>query len=285
MARVRGGRGRRGTRERRSWPLRASSPSRSGSCCSRSRRAPTRLPPGGRLVPVFVVSSAGASPGSALFAWWRRPDNAIGALMAAFGLAVLVSGLSIADAPVLYLLSAPADALALALFVHLLLAFPAGRLEDGVAPGDRASAATRRRSRPSSSRCSSAIRRATPAARDCPAQPDGRSRRTTALAEAALAVKSVAGVALALAAVVLVVRRARGRERVRAPRLRAARPRGRGPARARRRVGRRAGARPRRRCPAGGPARVHRRLHRAAARPSSPASCAAASSAPPRWAA
>lgn len=98
-----------------------------------------RLPPGGRLVPVFVVVVGWGFAGIGAFAWLRRPDNATGTLMAAFGLAVLLSGLSIADAPLLYLLSGPADALALAVFVHLLLAFPSGRLEG------RGVAAVRRR--------------------------------------------------------------------------------------------------------------------------------------------
>ena len=50
--------------------------------------------------------------------------------MAAFGLAVLLSGMVISDARLPYLLSGLADALALAIFVHLLLSFPSGHLED-----------------------------------------------------------------------------------------------------------------------------------------------------------
>ena len=64
-----------------------------------------RLPPGGRLVPVFVVVVGWSFTGLGAYAWWRRPDNATGALMAAFGLTVLLSGMVISDAPLLYLLS------------------------------------------------------------------------------------------------------------------------------------------------------------------------------------
>ena len=167
-----------------------------------------RLPPGGRLVPVFIVIVGWSFAGLGLFAWWRRPDNPLGPLMAAFGLVVLLSGLSIADAPGLFLLAAPADALALALFVHLLLAFPAGRLEDGVSRaiviGGYAAATL-----PVVVAMLAGDPAGDPGCGDCPPNPiaviseDG-------LATAALAVKSVAGLALAVAAIVVVVRRARG---------------------------------------------------------------------------
>ena len=166
-----------------------------------------RLPPGGRLVPVFVVVVGWSFTGLGAYAWWRRPDNATGALMAAFGLTVLLSGMVISDAPLLYLLSGLADALALAVFVHLLLSFPSGRLEDRasrwVVAGSYVSATV-----PQVVAVLLGDPAGDPGCADCPDNPllveshDG-------LAEAALAVKSVFGLALALAAVVLVARRAR----------------------------------------------------------------------------
>jgi signal transduction histidine kinase len=166
-----------------------------------------RLPPGGRLVPVFTVVVGWSFAGLGGFAAWRRPDNPTGALLAAFGLAALLSGMAIADARLPYLVSRLADALALPLFVHLLLSFASGRVED------RAS-----RWVVAASYVSAAVPQVVamlvgdpagePSCGDCPDNPiliashDG-------VAEAALAVKSTAGLALALAAVVLVVRRAR----------------------------------------------------------------------------
>ena len=166
-----------------------------------------RLPPGGRLVPVLVVVVGWSFAGLGAFASWRRPDNATGALMAAFGLAVLLSGMVISDARLPYLVSGLADALALAVFVHLLLSFPSGHLED------RAS-----RCVVAASYATSAVPQLVamllgepagdPGCDDCPRNPilvashDG-------VADAALIVKVVAGLALALAAVALVVRRAR----------------------------------------------------------------------------
>ena len=166
-----------------------------------------RLPPGGRLVPVLVVVVGWSFAGLGAFASWRRPDNATGALMAAFGLAVLLSGMVISDARLPYLVSGLADALALAVFVHLLLSFPSGHLED------RAS-----RCVVAASYATSAVPQLVamllgepagdPGCDDCPRNPilvashDG-------VADAALIVEVVAGLALALAAVALVVRRAR----------------------------------------------------------------------------
>ena len=87
-----------------------------------------RLPAGGRAVPVLVVVVSWAFVGAGAVAWLRRPDNRTGALLLAFGLVVLLSGLSIDDDPLPYLVSTFADPLAIAVFAHLLLAFPTGRL-------------------------------------------------------------------------------------------------------------------------------------------------------------
>ena len=82
-------------------------------------------------MPVLAVVIGWAFVGVGCVAWQRRPDNRTGALLAAFGVAVLLSGFSIADAELPYLVSTIADPLAVAIFLHLLLAFPSGRVEDG----------------------------------------------------------------------------------------------------------------------------------------------------------
>ncbi len=67
--------------------------------------------------------------GTGLFAWWRRPANRTGPLMAAAGLAWFASGVSASDDDVLYTIGIALDALFPAILGHLLVAFPTGRLE------------------------------------------------------------------------------------------------------------------------------------------------------------
>jgi len=71
-----------------------------------------------------------------LFAWWRRPANRTGALMAAVGFSWLASRLGASDGDALYTAGIALDALFPAVAGHLLLAFPSGRL------GSRAERAT-----------------------------------------------------------------------------------------------------------------------------------------------
>ena len=64
-----------------------------------------------------------------LIAWWRRPDSRFGPLMVAAGVVVFLSSLQWANAPAPYTLGLAFDLLPVALFLHLFLAFPDGRLE------------------------------------------------------------------------------------------------------------------------------------------------------------
>jgi signal transduction histidine kinase len=66
--------------------------------------------------------------GTGLFAWWRRPDNRTGPLMAAVGFAWFVAGLGDANDDLLHTVGIATDALFPAFAGHLLLAFPTGRL-------------------------------------------------------------------------------------------------------------------------------------------------------------
>ena len=93
----------------------------------------TRLPPGGRAVPPLAVLVGWSFVAAGTYAWLRRPDNPTGALMAAFGIGAQVSVLSVSDASLPYLLAALADPLSTAIFIHLLIVFPAGRLESRAA--------------------------------------------------------------------------------------------------------------------------------------------------------
>jgi signal transduction histidine kinase len=67
--------------------------------------------------------------GVGLFAWGRRPDNRIGMLMAATGFAWLVVAAGLSDLPLVFTLGQLLGTVFFAVVLHLLLAFPTGRLE------------------------------------------------------------------------------------------------------------------------------------------------------------
>jgi signal transduction histidine kinase len=91
-----------------------------------------RLPPGGPAVAYIGMALAWGFVGVGSVAWLRRPDNRTGMLMTLAGVGVTLSGLQLLDSDLLWALGAMTDAVAVALLLHLLLAFPSGRLE-GVA--------------------------------------------------------------------------------------------------------------------------------------------------------
>ena len=64
-----------------------------------------------------------------LVAWWRRPESRLGVLMIAGGLASGLSGLQFAEVELLLTIGAIFDILPVALFLHVVLAFPDGRLK------------------------------------------------------------------------------------------------------------------------------------------------------------
>jgi signal transduction histidine kinase len=167
----------------------------------------TRVPPGGRLVLVLTVVVGWGFAGLGAFAAWRRPDNATGALMTAFGVAALLSGMRVSGDALPFLVAGPADALALALFVHLLLAFPTGRLEGrtarAVAAASYAAAVV-----PQALALLLGPTAADPGCGDCPRNVL-LTRAHDGVVETALAVQAAAGLVLAAAAVWLIVRRER----------------------------------------------------------------------------
>jgi signal transduction histidine kinase len=74
-----------------------------------------------------------------LIAWWRRPDSRLGILMVAAGFAMGLSTLQFVDPDLLFTIGAAFDLVPAALFLHVFLAFPDGRLrsrfEQGVVGG------------------------------------------------------------------------------------------------------------------------------------------------------
>jgi hypothetical protein len=73
--------------------------------------------------------------GSGLAAWARRPGNRTGPLMVLVGLVFLAGLLSSAGEPAPHAFGAWVRPLHLAVFTHLLLAFPSGRLDSRLAAG------------------------------------------------------------------------------------------------------------------------------------------------------
>ncbi|MDQ3450603.1 MAG: sensor histidine kinase, partial [Actinomycetota bacterium] len=73
------------------------------------------------LVGVVYVSAG-------LVAWLRRPANRFGGLLVLAGLVVVVSGLQNTDVPVLRAVGTVIAVVPIAAVVHLLLAFPSGRV-------------------------------------------------------------------------------------------------------------------------------------------------------------
>ncbi|HEX3562816.1 MAG TPA: sensor histidine kinase [Solirubrobacterales bacterium] len=67
--------------------------------------------------------------GTGLYAWARRPENNVGPLMIALGFAWLLQGMAASSDSVVFSIGTVSRPLAYALLVHLLLAFPSGRLE------------------------------------------------------------------------------------------------------------------------------------------------------------
>ena len=74
----------------------------------------------GWIVVPYVVSGS--------LAWWRRPASRLGPLMIATGFATAISPLQWVDQPVLYSIGHLFDMLPAALFLHVFLAFPTGKL-------------------------------------------------------------------------------------------------------------------------------------------------------------
>jgi signal transduction histidine kinase len=67
--------------------------------------------------------------GVGLYAWGRRPDNRVGILMTATGFAWLLAASGFSDLPLVFTLGQVFGALFFAVVMHLLLAFPSGRLQ------------------------------------------------------------------------------------------------------------------------------------------------------------
>jgi signal transduction histidine kinase len=70
--------------------------------------------------------------GTGLYAWRRRPGSNIGPLMIAVGFAGLLKALAFSNDSLVFTVGSLGEVLIWAFLIHLLLSFPAGRLEGGV---------------------------------------------------------------------------------------------------------------------------------------------------------
>ncbi|HEX7299285.1 MAG TPA: histidine kinase [Solirubrobacteraceae bacterium] len=80
------------------------------------------------LIAIFGPIIGAAFIGTGLLAWARQPDNRFGPLMVALGFAYCLSGLIVSTEPWSFSLGLHLIALPYALLLHILVAFPSGRL-------------------------------------------------------------------------------------------------------------------------------------------------------------
>jgi signal transduction histidine kinase len=80
------------------------------------------------LIAIFGPIIGGAFIGTGLLAWLRRPDNRFGALMVALGYAYCLSGLIVSTESWSFIFGLHLIPLPYAILLHILVAFPTGRL-------------------------------------------------------------------------------------------------------------------------------------------------------------
>ena len=83
------------------------------------------------LLAIFGPLTGWAFIGAGIYAWLRRPENRVGALMTALGFAACLAALRVATEPAVFIAGLLAIALQYAVLYHLLVAFPTGTLQTG----------------------------------------------------------------------------------------------------------------------------------------------------------
>jgi signal transduction histidine kinase len=88
-------------------------------------------------LPVIVLAHTMGTGfiGAGLYAWWRRPENRTGALMTLVGFTWFLAAVRSADAAWAYTLGLLLGSLWVGALVHMLVAFPTGRLRPGLETG------------------------------------------------------------------------------------------------------------------------------------------------------
>src|SRR5215211_1170693 len=67
-----------------------------------------------------------------IYAWWRRPENRVGPLMTLVGFMWFLGAIDSADAAWAYTFGLVIGTLWIAALIHMLVAFPTGRVEPGL---------------------------------------------------------------------------------------------------------------------------------------------------------
>ncbi len=83
------------------------------------------------LAAAVIVTAGWSFVGTGLYAWGRRPDNAIGPLMTAIGFTWLFQGLESSNDSVVFAIGVIGATVPYAILIHLLVSFPSGRLQSG----------------------------------------------------------------------------------------------------------------------------------------------------------
>src|SRR5215208_2347676 len=81
---------------------------------------------------VLALTLGWSFGGAGIFAWWRRPENRVGPLMTLVGFTWFLGALSSADSAWAFTLGLLVGALWVGALVHMLVAFPTGRVEPGL---------------------------------------------------------------------------------------------------------------------------------------------------------
>src|SRR5262245_61729082 len=81
---------------------------------------------------VLALTLGWAFIGAGLYAWWRRPENRIGALMTTVGFVWFLGALTSAETAGPFTLGLALSSLWIAALVHMLVAFPTGRVAPGL---------------------------------------------------------------------------------------------------------------------------------------------------------
>src|SRR4051812_13613988 len=81
---------------------------------------------------VLALTLGWAFIGAGLYAWWRRPENRVGALMTLVGFLWFLGALESAGAAWAYTTGLALSTLWIGALVHMLVAFPTGRVGPGL---------------------------------------------------------------------------------------------------------------------------------------------------------
>src|ERR671918_795453 len=84
---------------------------------------------------VLALTLGWGFAGAGIFAWWRRPENRVGPMMTLVGFMWFLGALTSADAAWAYTLGLLLGTLWIGALVHMLVAFPSGRVQPGLERG------------------------------------------------------------------------------------------------------------------------------------------------------